>query len=128
MEKLGFGLYNHLDSLVVDRVLLQMDFIWVRKNSSLWDKACTGYPQPEFTSHFENSALHRREQTDESLSLRDNEFTTTGTEAEHPRKQRRKKKSAGGVRGREVKLGAKGRGRQGNKRRPGRVAEDTPSY
>jgi hypothetical protein len=50
MEKLGFSLFQVTD-LLGDRFYFWTSFeaIWIRRESKLWDQACTGYPR--FQSH-----------------------------------------------------------------------------
>lgn len=33
-------------------MLVQIDVIWIKKESKLWDKKCTNYPRPNFNLSF----------------------------------------------------------------------------
>ena len=46
MNENGFGLYDVIDMFRFDprdKHLIQIDFLWVRKSSHLWDRECTGF-------------------------------------------------------------------------------------
>ena len=52
LHKKGYEIFDILD-LARDssQFLLQIDIMWVKKSSKLWNKECTGYPKPIHFAH-----------------------------------------------------------------------------